>query len=401
MTIPSNNISLDEISSEVLDPTSSNVSLNSIFKRFLIGNTTLNSQIQMSSFANLTASVGWISTAVGNTNSNTAILKTVRPTTNTYANYAQQSSVLVLGNTYSAMTNDGTYLAIWDNLSTTTVRLYSRSGGTWTLQSSLLLSGTYTGTQNCGAWDSTGTYLALSYGPDVTGTTAVFAAVLKRTGNTLSQLSVPTTSTFPTTGAMFPLWVAWSPDGATLSVWSDTPSTSQNALMRYSRSGDTLTALSLLATGNVPASGSQFFGFGYNPDGSKAICSWFGTAIRTFTYTISGTTWGRSDPGSTVAAEAINITWDPAGLTVFGQNSSGATQIWTVSGTTYTRLSALAGSSFYGAYCDTAYYAANGSTIRQVQGSGSSWTLSNNLNGSLDTNQSVWSASKKSVPGSP
>jgi len=339
----------------------------------------------------------------GDTNVAIAVVKSVRNTGVTYANYSQTNTLALSGNHYSAMSNDGNWIATKVRGSGSWIlNLWSRSGSAWTNVSTLTVTDIATFGPGI-TWDPSNTYVAIPAGKTIDASTARPVFIAKRVSSAwAAQTTITIPGSYPTTGVMAADLAAWSPDGSVLTIWYQNATTTTNSLTRYSRSGDTFTLLPGLLFGEIPGADSLVYGFGFSAIGDKALVSWKSSSnvTRTYVYSISGTTWTRTDPGSTVAERASDITWSPDGATVFGAAATGGVRTWAVSGSTYTRQAISAASTTSGFYCDTAYYASAANILQQTQGANPTWTITNNINGGFTSSQTMASGSKKSVPGS-
>lgn len=428
MAIGSTNISMSALASEVQESTSGGISLNNQFLSFLRNRQNAGTNISFSSFANLTGIVGY---ATGDFSSGAPpLVKTVRQSgsVETRASFSRFITPVTSGAqaVIPTITNDGNYIALVVDagvLATSTLELWQRSGATWTYMSSLNVT-SMNAWGSIPAWDSTGTYLAIPYGQEQSATTAKYVYVAKRVGSAWGSINAVTVaaSTFPSDGVMFPNFAIWSQSDALLSIFSINPSSSQNGIFRYTRSGDVLTAVALLASGAVPAAAADISGVMINPTGTQCFLSWnvTGTTPRLFTYTISGTngtTWARVDQGSTKAVDVSSVQFTPAGTSIIGITTAQAgIQIWDLSGTTYTKgqtLTAGAPAMEAGFFHDLYYHTSSPTTTAatdpiymfnkvEYNAGAASWQYNNpRYYGSWPgSNHNLRSATSKSTPGS-
>lgn len=356
MPIGATNISMSAIAAEVLE-SQTNFSFANEFSgtgpaRALVDKPTSNSQISFSDFANRTASLGYI--ALYNNNSvNLNVVEFIRTIRNSsmtrnypyFYIYGTNPSFQVSNvNAGFAMTNDGNYY-VHASGTNTIFELWQRSGSNWTKVSTLTdaaISGIYM------SWDPTGTYLIAT---GAGGSSPM--AILKRTGNTLSKIY-----TAPVVVSQGYGPVMWNPTGTIAHVFGFANTTSARSVFRYSRSGDTFTALAALGTPlgvDVYTEDAAF-----KPDGTQLVVCFVDSSLnnRTFVYTISGTTYTKVATNPTaLSSGAINrINFSPDGVYAI---SSDINKVYgySVSGTTYTLLSSSVGEGANTLWCDGTIYA--------------------------------------------
>ena len=153
-----------------------------------------------------------------------------------------------------AWSPDSTYLAVACD-SGVFLHIYKRSGDTLTKLTAPTTLPAGPANERCLAWSNDGIYLAVGHN------TSPYVTIYKRSGDTLTKLANP--STLPS-GIVYT--VAWSADGTYLTVGlSSTP-----WFYTYKRNGDTFSKLTAPAT--VP--GSIVFTATYNPVRAQLVLGW-------------------------------------------------------------------------------------------------------------------------------
>lgn len=338
MTIPSTNISFGtHISPEVQLPTT-NLRMGSGAVTYLT-NGTFSGQVSVSSMRSITAINNYMAIKYASAAAETVYVHLIKKSGTTYSGVVFDQGTgggLTTSSTLSGLpvtlAPNTTHAALRSGASAQTITLAKRTLATWSSVSSVSVASTLTIDSNL-AWDDTSTYLAAPVYSD--GSVAfVPIKVWSRSGDTLTELSLPTTTigSAATTRA-----ISWSPDGSVVMCGGDGGSSSAT-LQRYSRSGTTFTKLGAIT--DDPQSGSTVYSIAYNPAGTLVAVAFTNSSSTPLIniYSISGTTYTRTQQYTGLTAAPRNIHFDASGSRLIVSTFSTTAPFWyfSVSGTTVT-----------------------------------------------------------------
>jgi hypothetical protein len=288
----------------------------------------------------------------------------------------------IFGNSVSLSSNGNTLAvgAKYESSNTGAVRVYTRSGTTWTLQTTQTGVGSGSIFGASVSISSDGNTLAVGAQQETSPAGAIQAGAVRVYTRSVTTWSLQTTTALTSglTGSNFAGSVSLSSDGNTLAVGAFNESNAAGAVRVYTRSGTTwsLQTTTALTTG---VAGSFFGGsVSISSDGNTLAVgarqeSNHAGAVRV--YTRSGTTWTLQTTTALTAginntnfSESVSLSSDGNTLAVgapYESSSAGAVRVYTRAGTTWslqttTQLTSGVASGQFG---NSVYLSSDGNTL--------------------------------------